>query len=248
MSLSMLLRRISVFLLVLALPVALLGAALARVRGLIVAETLLFVFLFLAAIRSEIGILKIYAVREEEPLGARRSLERVLARMSGATAAKPRVRVFNDTVPQALVARGLGSSGSILLSEGLLGILSEQELRELLEACVTRLRGRGMVFQSLCAWMAHRVLELAPRSWIELLFGELRWSERLGALSALRFLALASIARFFVSLSKFTTPAVSFNAPHACGMLSQLTGDIVNPGSSALHLMDPWASRSLFPL
>ena len=94
------------------------------------------------------------------------------------------------------MARSPGSPGSILLSEGLLGALSESELRALLHACVRRLRTRGICFQSLCAWIAHLILEIAPRSWVELLFGELRWHDKLGVVGALCFVAVFTAAKF----------------------------------------------------
>jgi hypothetical protein len=241
MSLISLLRRIVVLTFALALPFALLGLAVARLRGLLAMELLLACGLVFVAFHAEKGILKIYRVRAEAPQGVRQSLARVLARLGGEA---PRVLSFSDPAPQALVVRSLGSVGSILLSEGLLGALNEEELRELLAASVLRLRGRGIRFQSLCAWLAHWTLELAPSSWVALLFGELRWHEKLGAVGALSFMTTFTAAKFFVGLGRIPRT----DAPRRLARLPSASGEVANPGSCILHFSDPWAERALFRL
>lgn len=244
MSFFSLLRRLALFILALALPFAALGLALGRVKGFVAVELLLATFLMFASFYAEKGILNVYGVRHEAPEGARRSLARVLAAMGETDAAAPRVLSFSDPSPQALVVRSPFSRGSILLSEGLLGSLSESELRELLDASVARLRARGICFQSVCAWCAHLTLELAPRSWIELIFGELRWHDRLGVFSALGFVAVFSIAKFFVGLGRVSWS----DAPHRLARLPAALGEVANPGSCILHFSDPWTARALFRL
>jgi hypothetical protein len=232
--------RLILFLTVTSLPFVATGFAFWQLRGAIVALATFGLLVFAAVLRTERGILRVYRVRPEEPEGVGRSLERVLARLGGSV---PRVFSFGDPAPQVLVVRGLFGPGSILLSEGVLGALTEEELRELLTAGVLRLRSRGIVFQSLCAWIAHRMLEFAPRSWVELLFGELRWHEKLGVFGALRFVVAYTAAKFFVGLGR-----TSNNAPRALARLPVVGGEVVNPGSSILHFSAPWAERSLLVL
>lgn len=243
MSLASLIRRCLVLLLAISIPFALTGLALGWVRGLVMGVVLGLLLILVAALRAESGLLKAYRVRTEAPAGASRSLERVME-CAELTGKQPKIFSFSDPAPQALVVRSPGSVGSILVSEGLLGVLTEDELRHLLLSCVTRLRARGIRFQSLCAWMAHIALEFAPRPWIELLFGELRWHEELGALGALRFVLAYSVARFFVRLGR----VFENDAAQGFAHILPVSGEVFNPGSCILHFNDPWATRSLFPL
>lgn len=241
MSWFSLMMRLGVFVIAMELPAGALGFGFAGVRGAIGAAATAALVLLLAAWRAEKGILAIYRVRSEVPEGARRSLERVMTRHGGGT---PRVFSFSDPAPQALVARGLASPGAILLSEGLLGALSEEELRELLDTSVRRLRSPGIRFQTLCARLAHLILEVAPRSWLEFVFGELRWHEALGAWGALRFMTVYSAAKFFARLGR----GALVDAPRSLLRLPPVTGEIANPGTSILHFTQPWSSRSLLSL
>lgn len=245
MTLATLLRRVLILVLALALPAAAIGLALGRVRGLIAAEALLGVSLCVVVFRCEAGVLAAYRVQGSAPAGATRSLERVLAPLGGPT---PRVRVFQHPSALALVARAPGAPGTILLSEGLLGILDESELRQLLTACVRRLRGRGMVFQTLCAWLAHLTLALAPRAWTEMWFGELREHPSLGPFDGLRFVASFSTARFLARLGRPQGASMATDAPRAYVHLSRWPAGLANPGTGLLHLADPWVHRSLLPL
>lgn len=238
MSLLSLIRRLFVFALLAAAPVGVFGFSMGGKRGLAVALALLALIVAFVMARAERGILSIYRVRREAPEGARRSLARVVERLGGTA---PRIFSFSDPAPQALVARGLGSPGAIVLSEGLLGALNEDELRELLEACIRRIHGRGISLQTVCAWLAHGSLELAPRPWIELLFGELRWHESLGVFGALRFIVIFTVARFFTDLGR----APMVDAPRSLVRLPVVSGEVSNPGSRLLHFRDPWASRGL---
>lgn len=219
-------------------PMGALGYLLGGKQGAAIVLSLVALISVLIFFRAERAILSIYRVRVQAPEGLRRSLERVTARLGGRV---PKVYSFSEAAPQALVARGPWSSGAILLSEGLLGALTEAELRELLEAAVFRVRSRSMRFQTVCAWLAHETLEFAPRPWIELLFGELRWHENLGVLGALRFVVLFSIARFFTVLGRGT----QIDAPRVLSRLPVVSGEVSNPGSRGLHFLDPWASRGL---
>lgn len=235
------LRRVLQLVIATALPIAAFGYLLGGYRGASIAALVSLLGMLIATYRAERGLLRIYRVREREVAGPRRSLDRVMDRIGGDS---PRVFSFSDPSPQALVVRGLAGPGSILLSEGLLGALSEEELRELLKAAVSRLRAPGSRLQTLCAWLAHGVFELAPRPWLELFFGELRWHERLSPLGALRFLVVFATARFFIDLGRLA----SVDAPRSIQRLPVVAGEVANPGSWILHFSNPWSDRSLLPL
>ena len=246
MSIKIFVGRLMVFVLVLATPFAVVGLSVGGLRGLAISGLLLMTSLVFAAFSSEKGLQKVYRAQPGAPSGCSRSLNRVVANLGGIA---PDIHSFMDPAPQALVVRGLFSPGAILLSEGLLGILSEEELRDLLNVAIQRIRNPEMPFRTLCAWLAHLTLVIAPRAWLGLLFGELKTNKRLGALNALCFLPVFSAAKFFVSLGRLPAENGAYdNAPRAFTQLSQLTSEVTNPGSGILHLVDPWTRRSLFPL
>ena len=232
-------------------PVGVLGLALGGATGFLIAEALSLLSLLGFALRAESGVLRAYQVRETTPEGVRQSLARALATMGGAQKGKghpPQIRIFDHPSALALVVRSPGSPGTIILSAGLLGLLNESELRDLMGACVKRLRSRGVVFQSLCAWLAHGVLRLAPHAWREMWFGELRRSETLSPLGALRFVSIYSVARFFSRLGQQPQASQSVDALRVYVAHSRWASDLSNPGTGILHLVDPWARRSLLPL
>lgn len=242
MSLLSLLARLALFGIVTVSPFALLGLAVGHTLGFACAWLLLALFLVTGcAVYAESGICRLYRARRDVPDSLRRSLDRVLASLGGGA---PRVVSFCDPAPQALVVRGLGRRGTILLSEGLLGALTEDELRTVLSVGVSRLRSRGICFQSLCAWLAHLTLELAPESWLQLIFGEVRWHPNLGALGAVRFLILFSVAKFYVGVGRVSWD----NAPRCFARLPAASGEVSNPGSCILHFSDPWGARALIGL
>ncbi len=205
--------------------------------------------LLVALLRCERSLCRAYRATEAGTEGVVRSMERAL---EGRSWALPRVRIFSDPVPAAWVARGWPGAGTVALSEGLLGVLNEEELRVLLFACVERSRSPGILLRSVCAWMAHRILALAPSPWLELLCGERAWHERLGAVNGLMFLGLYSASKtllFFGRQAKGERR--SRFAPHALlpyFKFASLPGALVNPGSGLLHVVDPWSTRLLFPL
>jgi hypothetical protein len=149
----------------------------------------------------------------------------------------PELYVFPDLAPQALVVKSLHGRGAILLSEGLLGLLTESELRELLINNVMRIRSPGMVFQSVCACIAHGVLALAPLKWQRILIEAPPAGGTLTAVSGLWFLALISVARALIQLSH--AASMNLNAPHSFIRSSALVRRVTNPGTCVLHHVDP---------
>jgi heat shock protein HtpX len=174
------------------------GAALGGRRAAVAGALLGLAALLTATLTAESGLMRVYGVSKAAS-GAenslRFSLQRVIESVGGPS---PAAVCFKELSPQALLIRGGFGPGVILVSEGLVGSLSEEELRVILTEGVLGLRRRGQTLRTVCVWLAHGLLSLAPVPWVELLFGELRWHEDLGVLSALRFTLMYSVARFLL--------------------------------------------------
>jgi hypothetical protein len=184
------------------LPV-LLGTALFGIVGALVGLLVAGFTMLVCAFYAERSILHAYRAKEESPKGLVRSIQ--LA-MKDENLPTPRLSVFADPSPNILVVRSLGGKGSILMSQGLIALLNEEELRAVLSWCSFRLKQRGIVFQSFCSVLAIWILSLAPTSWVSLVFSGRTLSrdeERtLSPISAVGFLILFPIARFFFRLGR----------------------------------------------
>ena len=244
MSMGILITRVGALIIAVTAPMGVLGGAAWGVQGACVLVFITLMLLMTAAGFSERWVLSVYQAKSESPEGVRRSLERVLESMGGSS---PRIQVSADLAVFALVVRSVGSPGTILLSEGILGTLTEEDLRQLLSLSVVRLRSRGMILQALCACLAHLTLSIAPQAWVNLLYGELRSHTQLQPLSALVFASLYSVARFFSWLGRMR-PTLEIDAPRSFVSLSGHPVVMINPGTRTLHLSDPWERRALLPL
>ena len=155
------------------------------------------------AFYSEKGMPKAYHAHLETSKGLSRSLALVGVEKQEKP---PQVFIFPDPLPQLLVVRSLGGSGTLLMSQGLMVLLNEEELRAVLGRSLFHLQERGLVFQSFCSILAIWILGFAPRSWRGLIFGgrTLEGSEErnLGSISALGFLILFPVVRLLLKLSK----------------------------------------------
>jgi hypothetical protein len=167
-----------------------------------------------------------------------------------------------DPAPSALVVRSLLGRGRILVSQGILALLSEEELRALLGAAVIRCGDRRLPLQSACALLAVTTLSLAPREWVSMVFaGRTPRPERgkkrpLSPVSALRFLAIFPIARVFMKLGSMGESALRarlLDSPHSGAAVRKIShaihpwGPNERPGASSLYLIDPWRRQMLLP-
>ncbi len=93
-------------------------------------------------------------------------MSRVAERVGIAPSSLPRIVVVQGFLPFALVARGLGGRGSILLSQGLLAGLNEASLRKVLESCIERSREGALPIRSLFStlWILLAAITPRPRS------------------------------------------------------------------------------------
>lgn len=95
----------------------------------------------------------------------------------------PRLLISRDPVPRAWVARAAGSPGRILLSQGLISTLGEEELRVVLRYALARLAWYQTPFRTHCASLAARLDRILPRG-------------KLSPFVALALFMLYPIARF----------------------------------------------------
>src|SRR4051812_1101870 len=116
----------------------------------VIATVLCSVFFWLS-LRMERRLRKIHGAKGPTPIGLKRSLSRVVARLGGQT---PKIFVFSEVSPCAVVGRRFGGKGTILLSQGTIALLTEDELRAVIEACVHRTRERGIAIKTLAAILA----------------------------------------------------------------------------------------------
>ncbi|MEO5969393.1 MAG: hypothetical protein ABIQ95_05660 [Bdellovibrionia bacterium] len=244
----MLLRLLSLIVVVSFLPV-LLGFAISESSGAFIG--LIFSLLIIAsvAMTSEKTISQIYGAHSRIPEGLEQTLNLVL---EGAGSLSPRILIYSDSYPNALVVRQIGGRGSILMSQGMVALLNDMELREVMKMCLARLKERTLLFQSLSSVFAVGVFGLIPSAWSKLVFiGQTPTkSEKteLGPFSTLVFLILFPIVQFFLYagtsprtfsiLKKRTgTENTYSSAVQKMGRLIPLFGKRLNHGTACLSIM-----------
>jgi hypothetical protein len=94
----------------------------------------------------------------------------------------------------------------VILSQGLVSLLNEEELRIMVAWSLARLSERGIVFQSFCSVTAVWLLNFAPKPWVNLVFAGRALSkgeeENLHPRSFIGFLILFPLVRFLLLLGK----------------------------------------------
>jgi hypothetical protein len=105
---------------------------------------------------------------------------------------------------QLLVIRSLGGNGLILISRGLLSLLSEKELRTVLWRAALRARRSDAPLRGLASWVALQLLGRAPEQWLNVTYG-LESGRRapgdLSVASVVHFMLLLPLIRLFVAMS-----------------------------------------------
>ena len=202
----LLLRRLFLISLIFGVPFSLLGLIMFGKWGALALGIGTLLSLFCLACFSESGIARVHRAALHVPPGLDHSLAFSAQAAFSEEDILPRIMVFPEPRPKAFAVRAIGSRGTILLSQGLIAVLNEAELRTLLTACIIKIRKRGSVFQSFCCFLALSILSLAPRVWNSLLLRgkSLSPSEerKLSPLSALVFLVFYPFARFLLACGR----------------------------------------------
>lgn len=138
------------------------GFALLGVRdGVIVGLTFSLGVILAALFGSELWAIKACKADSKSLHGLVRLVDYVMVNRRGRS---PRVLIYADPFPNVLVVKSMGCRGTVLLSQGLMTLMNEEELRAILEMCIERIQGPGIVFQSFCSTLALWVFSFVPQS------------------------------------------------------------------------------------
>lgn len=204
---KMILRVIAVFL-VIFLPFGYFSSLVFGKVGIWIGFLLSGLSIALSLCLSEFVMIQVLGKSDRNFTGLYTSLDLVVKELGGRV---PRLIVFPDPIPEAFGLRSFFGRGTLLMSQGLVGLLDEKELRTVMKICVIRMRHPFVIFQGLCSVGLVLSTRLAPRSWVDLVFLKKPLasiqSHRLNSLSALRFVLAFPVIRFFLIMGKAPSKA-----------------------------------------
>lgn len=197
--------RLVALILFMLIPFSLIGFLFFGINGIGVGMILSLIFFLVFTLFPEEMISKIHRARADIPPGLQITLERVIdARLPvfsrEKSFKKPKLLIFPDPSPNALICKGFGNPGTILLSQGMVALLGEADLREAIRVAVDRLRHPGMTLASTCALFSWGLLKVSPRP--------------LTPLGAIRYLLVFPLIQLFSYLGNFSFPFFQFNTSH----------------------------------
>jgi hypothetical protein len=198
-------------------------------------------------------------VHRARPAAEVAGLEATFARaLEGSRPGPVALKVFPDPAPNALVLRGAFSTPTLLVSEGLLSLLSEPELRAVLAECARRSRQPGCALRTLCAALSAGLLRLAPRRWARAMWQGARDDSR--ALTVGSFLGFLTLFPVLTTLQRIGGRASRDEAAGRGedlvlnGAMRKLDQALrrwqtsQTPAGAALYLRRPWAQNSVVSL
>ncbi len=182
-------------------PGVLIGFALWELRGAALGAGTMIMILCAALFGSEWNLKRISEAESQVPPGLLRSYELTLdGNISGA----PHLKIYSDPFPRIFVARSFGGRGTILLSQGMIALMREEDLRLIFGLLVNRARNPAVVFRSFCGTLATWALKFTPKAWKDLVFSNPPFSageqKLLTPLSALKSFLPLTLALFFYKL------------------------------------------------
>ncbi len=134
---------------------------------------------FLVARFSDRGMVRILGASEK---GMSTSWRRSLASLSLGSlseAAAPEILVYPDPFPQVWLVRGLfRSRGVVLISQGLMSSLKEEDLRVLLRQMLIKMPACRTALLSYDSFLLLILLKGVPAGWVELLFSKRKLNAR----------------------------------------------------------------------
>jgi hypothetical protein len=163
----------------------------------------------------------------------------------------PKIFVFKDPVPNAVLARGLFGNGTLLLSRGLIESYSEAEFCLILERLMTRLNGRGTRIKTFFSLIAAKWVSLMPEKWVGF-FWEIpnkKNPHRLDFFSGIYSVMLLSLSTMSLYVGQILSRIIGLGVRKTTRVeeikfsavdFPVLTG---NPGIGPLYMVDPWADR-----
>lgn len=250
------------------IPVGGLGLLLFGPAGLVFGSIVAFAGVAIVGFLTERLILRFYPPVTEAPVGLQRTLERVA--QIHEVRRVPKIYVFADPSPNALVARSIGGTGTLLISQGMAALLNEAELRAVLTLCLYRNQRIDLVAQTLSATLASGLLRLAPRQWVAtLLVGQPSRLDRKPSLKAVSltvlgfcvFLAILPLVRAILSLggtfrileveAPVATPDAALQQANALRKIEKAAGSWgieASPATLSLCLHHPWKQRQILSL
>jgi hypothetical protein len=200
-ALSLLIRTLFAFALVAAAP-ALVGFFVAGSRGAAYGAGLGVLALVFGSFIAEEGAIRALGATERGALDFTHSLERALVLSGWPVATRaPRVLFYQDPGPGALFVRAPLGAGAVLLSQGLVSALDEEELRALFAEACARARAPGVALRSLCFWLALGLARAGSLEWASVVFLGARQKRGLEPQAALRFAAVFPWMRLLVRLA-----------------------------------------------
>ena len=236
-----------------------LGWAIAGLGGVLVAILFFYLIILVLGFSAEKIVALSHNAGSETPPGLQRTLARVLEQGGVPPARAPKLLVFPDPAANAAIARSLGSNGLILISQGLISQMSEQELRSVIHHCIIACQPTEAAVTSICAVLASGALRLAPKRWVELTLQSnssrgIRSGSDLGPLGAIAFLFFLPVAQIFVKLGG----NVQWNGNPSPGHLETAFLKIQtslsrwdsswNPGFNSLYLVGFQGRKAILPI
>ncbi|MBN21877.1 MAG: hypothetical protein CL678_11410 [Bdellovibrionaceae bacterium] len=129
-----------------------------------------FGFLILVSVFSETFLKQIFHIAVGEHLGLKESYDRVLQTRFGKVIRAdhrnyPEVLFIYDAVPLAYVMKSFRSNGTLVLSRGLVQLLTEKEFRALLHYGVLQARQPQILLKTIGASLSFFLFKLIPKNW-----------------------------------------------------------------------------------
>jgi len=137
-------------------------------NGLIIGILIGFVILMMVGWFAEWVVVRVHHGSRKTPIGLRKTMHRVLEsyRMEHGNVVKPHLLIYPDPSPNAVCCRGIGTNGTVLVSQGMTALLNEVELRYVLRECLFRCESSRTVVSTICGVLASLALGSAPRQWV----------------------------------------------------------------------------------
>lgn len=206
--------RLFLLYLLLVFPLALIGWLIGGFTVGLATGSITTLGLSVLIIRLERIFLKLFKIQEEPWAGLAHSIQWASKEMK-----IPQPFVFSSPCPDAIIVRTFFSSGTLLISQGLLRLLSEEELRAVLAHCTQRCQNPNLPIQSLSLILATLTLKAAPIKLTQAFLMGNTHSSRLTGFSRfdfLKFLLTFPLAQVFILLSgssqKITLPNENFDS------------------------------------